>query len=161
MKCYSSKLKLLGLLALTCAMVGVSYLCTTLPGLFPRVVGWIGVGFFGLGFVVIPIMWFRTDAQVIIDEEGIEDRRQGIGVIRWEEIRSLSVGSIEGTRFLCVNLIDPEKYHSRLPRWKRPMVAANRFLGVHGVPIGFSGLSPGIEEVWAYLQARHRGTGLL
>src|SRR5687767_9816731 len=100
MECYPSKVKLLGLLALTCAMVGVSYFCTTLPELLPQVVGWIGVGFFGLGFIALPIMFFRTGPQVLITDEGIEDRRLKIGVIRWEAIRSLSIGSVQSTKYL-------------------------------------------------------------
>jgi len=57
MECYTSKVKLLGFLGLTCVMVGVSYSCTTLPDLIPRVAGWIGVGFFGLGFVALPVQY--------------------------------------------------------------------------------------------------------
>src|SRR6185312_5556589 len=75
MECRTSKRKLLGLLGLTCIMVGGSYFCTTLPDIIARVVGWIGMEFFGLGFVVFPVLFFRTDAQVIINDEGIEDRR--------------------------------------------------------------------------------------
>ena len=154
MECYPSKVKLLGLLALTCVMVGVSYFCTTLSGLLPQVVGWIGVGFFGLGFIALPIMFFRTGPQVLITDEGIEDRRLKIGVIRWEAIRSLSLRSVESTKFLCVELFDPERYLSRLPRWTRPLRVVTEALGIPSLTIGFSGLSPGVKEVWAYLQSR-------
>lgn len=153
MECYPSKVKLLGLLGLTCALVGVSYFCTTLPGLIPQVVGWIGVGFFGLGFVAFPVMFFRTGPQVVINGEGIEDRRQKIGVIPWEDIRSLSIGSVNSAKFLCVELADAERYLSRLPRWTRPLAAANEALGFPALTISFSGLSPGLKEVWAYLHA--------
>ena len=72
MECHTSTLKLLGLLGLTCVMVGASYFCTTLPDLMPRVVGWIGVGFFSLGFIAAPIMIARAGPQVVISDEGIE-----------------------------------------------------------------------------------------
>ena len=42
MQCYTSKVKLLGLLGLACVMVSVSYFCTTPPDPIARVVGWIG-----------------------------------------------------------------------------------------------------------------------
>ncbi len=154
MECYTSKVKLLGLLGLTCAMVSVSYFCTTLPGLTPRVVGWMGVGFFGLGFIALPVMFFRAAPQVVINDEGIEDRRLKIGVIRWEDIRSLSIGSVHSAKFLCVEVADPERYSSRLPRWSRWLAALNEALGFPALTIGFSGLSPGLNEAWAYLQAR-------
>jgi len=154
MECYPSKVKLFGLLGLTCVMVSLSYFCATLPGLIPRIVGWIGVGFFGLGFVAFPVMLFRTTPQVIVDEEGIEDRRQKIGVIQWEDIRSLSIGSMNSAKFLRVEVSDPTKYLSRLPKWTRPLTAANKALKLPALTIGFSGLSPGLKEVWAYMQAR-------
>lgn len=159
MECYPSKAKLVGLLGLTCVMVGVSYFCTTLPGLARPVVGWIGVGFFGLGFVAFPIMFFRTGPQVVINDEGIEDRRMKIGVIRWADIRSLTIGSVNSAKFLCVEVADPETYLSRLPRWARRVAAANKVLGFPEITIGFSGLSPGLKEVWADLQRRDRIPG--
>ncbi|HKY32491.1 MAG TPA: STM3941 family protein [Candidatus Polarisedimenticolia bacterium] len=157
MECYPSKLKLLGLLALTCAMVGVCYFCTTLAGLLPQVVGWIGVGFFGLGFIVIPVLFFRSGPQVLITHEGIDDRRLKIGTIPWEAVRSLSIRSVEATKFLCVELFDPEAYLSRLPRWTRPLRVVAEATGLPALTVGFSGLTPGIKEVWAHLQSQARG----
>ena len=98
MKCYTSRVKLLGLLGLTCLMVGMCWLCTTLPALPAQVVGWFGVVFFGLGFIALPVMLFRRGPQFIVDDEGIEDRRTKVGVIRWEDIRSLSIGSVSSTK---------------------------------------------------------------
>jgi hypothetical protein len=71
MECYTSTLKLLGLLGLTCVMVGASYFCTTLPALEPQVVGWIGVGFFGLGFIAVPVMFFRTGPRSLSMTRGL------------------------------------------------------------------------------------------
>ncbi len=159
MECYVSRTKLVGLLALTCVMVGASYFCTTMADITARVAGWCGVGFFSLGFVAFPVTFFRSGPQVVIGAEGIEDRRSKLGLMRWEDIRALSVGSVESTRFLCVDLFEPEKYLSRLPRWKRRLAAANEAMGFTPVTIGFAGLTPGIDEVWDYLQARGEPTG--
>lgn len=153
-RCFPSKPRLLGLFGLTCMMVGMSYLVTLTSDFMARVVGWIGVAFFGLGFIVFPLQFFRKDPQVVINDEGIEDRRQKIGVIRWEDIRSLSVGSIQSTSFLCVDLIEPEKYLSRMPKWARPLRTLNEKLGFPAISIGFQGLRPGLAEVWDHLQAR-------
>jgi hypothetical protein len=155
MECYISKVKLLGLLGLICIMVSVSYFPTTMPDLIPRVVGWIGVSFFGLRFIVLPIQFFRTGPQVVINDQGIEDRRHRLGIIRWEDIQWLSIGSVSSAKFLCVEVADPETYLSRLPRWGRLLGAATKALRLPPLTIGFSGLSPGLKEVWAYLQAQH------
>lgn len=153
MECYTSRTKLLGLLGLTCVMVGMSCFLTTLPGL-ARVVGWIGVGFFGLGFIACPVMFFRTGPQVIINDEGIQDHRLKVGVIRWDDVRSLFIRRVQSTRFLCIDVVDPQKYLSRLPRWTRPMIPLAESMGLPALTISFSGLHPGIKEVSAYLQAR-------
>lgn len=155
MECYTSKVKLLGLLGLTCVMVGVSYFCTTEPGLIAQMVGWIGVSLFGLGFIAFPVMFFRSGPQVIINDEGIEDRRHKIGIIRWEDIRSLSIGSVNSAKFLCVELSDPKRYLSRLPRWEQSLAAVNEALGFPALTLSFSGLSLGLKEVWACLHARY------
>jgi hypothetical protein len=152
-ECHVSRVRLLGLLVLTCLMVGTSYFCTTLPDLTARVAGWAGVAFFSLGFVAIPVMFFRSGPQVIVNEYGIDDLRLRLGLIPWEEIRGLSIGSVHSTKFLCIDLVDREKYLSRLPRWKRSAAAANEMLGFPALTIGFSGLSPGLKEVWAYIES--------
>ena len=138
MECHTSKVKVLGLLGLTCLMVGVSYFCTTLPDAMARVVGWIGTVFFGLGFIAFPI----------------HDRRLKIGVIPWEDVRSLSIGSVHSTKFLCIEVVDREKYLSRFSRWKRHLASASEGLGFPALTINFAGLRPGLKDVWAYLEAR-------
>ncbi len=154
MECYTSRVKLVGLLLLTVVMVGASYFCTTLDGFVPQVVGWIGVAFFGLGFVVFPVMFLRRGPQVVLSDEGFEDKRLKVGLIPWRDIRSVSVGSVNSAKFLCLELQDPDKYLSRLPRWKRSLARTNTALGFSAVTISFSGLSPGLKEVEAYLETR-------
>ena len=153
MRCYPSRWKLMGLLGLTSLMVGMSYGCTRTPGLVPSLVGWSGVAFFGLGFVAFPIMLGRKGPVVVIDEAGIEDRRWKFGVIPWADVRSLSILTIQSTKLLGIDLVEPEKYLARLPRWQRSLASANAWLGFPAFAISFAGLSPGIKEVWAALQS--------
>jgi hypothetical protein len=152
--CHTSNTKLLGLLGLTCVMVVASYFCTTIPGLPARLIGWIGISFFGLGFIAIPARLLRPGPQVVINDEGIEDHRLKAGVIRWQDIRSLSIGSVNSARFLCIELMEAEKYLSRLPRWKRSIAAVNPALGFPALTISFSGLTPGLAAVTAHLDER-------
>ena len=158
MECRPSKVKLFGLLGLTCAMVGASYFCTTIPDLTAQVFGWIGVAFFGLGFIAIPRQLLRAGPQVVINDEGIDDRRLKLGPIRWDDIRELSIGSVHGAKFLCIELVDRERYLSRLPAWKRRLGAASEALGFPPLTIGFSGLTPGLDEVWDYVRKRPPST---
>src|SRR5262245_21927538 len=123
MECYASKVKSLGLLGLTILMVSVCYFSATLPQIDPfhRMLCWFVVGFFGLGFTTFPMMFFRAAPVIVINEEGIEDHRWNLGVIRWQEIRSVWLGSMKRARFLCLELRDQDKYLSRMPRWQRSL----------------------------------------
>jgi len=152
MKCYTSKWKLVGLLLLTFVMVGISYYCTTFSGPAPRMAGWIGVAFFGLGFVAFPVMMFRSGPQVITGDEGIEDRRLKVGVIRWKDIHSLSIGSVHSTKFLCIKLNNPQEYLDQMPVWKRLLAKVNKAMGFDDLLVSFSGLTPGIDEAWQFLK---------
>lgn len=152
MECRTSRVKMIGLLALTAILVGVSWFCTTLPGWKSQAVGWSGLAFFGLGFVAIPIQFFRSGPQVTIDDRGIEDHRLGVGLIPWEDIRGARVVSVKGTKFLCIEADDPTVYLSRMPAWKRSLVGTNLALGFSELTISFVGLSPGIDEAWRFIQ---------
>lgn len=149
---YNSKVKLVGLFGLTILMVGVSYFCTTLPGLVPQVFGWLGVCFFGLGLVIIPARFFRSRPEVVIDRRGIEDRRLGIGLIPWEDVIGVSVRAIRSSKFLSVEVSEPGKYLTRYKPWQRQMARANRALGFSEISIAFTGLSPSLAVAWKYIE---------
>jgi hypothetical protein len=148
-------MKVLGLFILAILMVGLSYFCTTLPNLKAQVAGWAGILFFGLGFIAFPVLLFRSGPQVIIDEKGIEDRRSRMGMIPWEDVREVWVGSVHSTRFLCVEVTENGKYLSKLPKHQRMLAEANVALGFPPITICFSGLSPSLDEVLEYIQANH------
>jgi hypothetical protein len=154
MECYTSRWKLLGLLGLTTTLVGACYFFTTMPERPTRFFGWFGVGFFGLGLLVFPFAFFRTGPQVIIDENGIEDRRWKLGVIPWEDIRSLSILEIQSTKMLAIDLVDPDKYLARLPKRSKWLASVNRALGLPTFAISFAGLTPGIKEVSDFLDSK-------
>jgi hypothetical protein len=136
-------------------MLGASWFCTTIPKLKAQIAGWTGLVLFGLCFIAIMAQLFRSGPSIILDDSGIHDRRSSFGTIPWTDIVSLQIGSVRSQRFLCVEVVDPNTYLSRLPRHKRLLAQANLSLGFPAITIGFSGLSPGIDEVWSYVQANH------
>lgn len=137
---------------LTVIMVGGSYYCTTLPDLSLRLAGWIGIAFFGLGFVVIPAVFFQKGPQVTIDETGIEDRRLRVGIIRWDDVSALSIDSVYSSRLLCIRINNPQEYLSRMPVWKRTLTRVSKSMGYSEFTISFAGLSPGLDDVWSFLE---------
>lgn len=155
MKCYFTPAKTLGLVIVGIAMVVAAWFCTTFPGLKPRVIGWIGLGFFGPALVVIAWQGLKPGSVVEITEEGIRDRRTSHGLVAWGDVTRVRVGELNGTRFLCIETADEEARFSRLSSVSRAMAAANRGLGFPLITISFVGLTPGIDEVWNHVAAAH------
>lgn len=61
----------------------------TWPNLPVRIGGWIAAGIVGSALVFLSRRLFSSKAAVVIDEIGIEDLRSRVGIIPWEDIRSL------------------------------------------------------------------------
>lgn len=155
MECYASKMKLLGWFFLAGVMVGLCYFITTLPDLPPKMIGWFGVVFFGLGLIMLPVQCLKWGPFVIINETGIEDRRLRIGIFLWEDIIHVSSYAVEGGGMLYITVKNPEKYLSRM-RWWNPRVAKT----LAPVEIKCFALTPGFEEMFRYIQFRMRDHAL-
>lgn len=155
MQCHTSISKTVGLLAATVLMLGASWFCTTVPQLKAQVAGWLGLSFCSLGVFVFLGNLFRRGPVVTIDDDGIHDGR-AFGTIPWDEIVHLRIGEVQSQYFLCVEVRDPSSYLARLPLHKRLLAQGNPAMGFPPITIGFSGLSPGLDEVWVYLRSQHR-----
>ena len=156
MECSTSRAKLGGLLAAALLLLGACYVCVFLHrGLVATIASWFGFLFFGL--VLIKIVWdlLRPGPRVIINENGIEDRRLGIGLVTWNEITAIELRWMGRAKFLCVEVRNPDRYVSAMPLHIRLFVWANGLLGYPPITITFAGLSPGIQEVWEYINTHH------
>ena len=137
-------------------MVGVSYFCTWIQRLDALIVGWAGVLFFGLCFAVILLRFLRSGPQVMVNEIGIDDRRRkGWGLMRWSDITEIWVGRMYSQKFLCVEVRDADVLVSQRSSLSRKLTKFNQSLGFPAVTISFSGLSPSLQEVLAYIKTHH------
>ena len=91
----------------------------------------IGVPFFTACFVQACRQLLSPKPAVIITDRGIVDNSSGLsaGLIPWEEIAGISFTSYQSQRFLGIELKDPERLLSRLPRWKRAVMRLNARIG--------------------------------
>ncbi len=71
---------------------------------------------FGGGlFFVLYLAWDQSSGPVLIlNENGITDRRLGVGLILWADIIDVQIESRYNNQFICLRVSDPEKYISRL-----------------------------------------------
>ncbi len=156
MNCYNSRVKVaclaLGVLLLT-AMSGLAVWSGTLAGYW---VGGLGLAFFGLGGVLALGRELQPGPRVVINNQGIEDRRLGTGLIRWREILDVSIRTVQQHPFLCIDLVDPEKQLAKMPLWRRPICRVNRLMGFPEIAIDLHLLEANVDEVWQYVSSRHR-----
>jgi len=108
---------------------------------------------------VVSIQLVRRGAIVTIDQQGVFDARNGLGLIPWADIRTLQImrrsfwlGSKRGIDYIGVHLNNPTPYLLRLPGWKRRLTMFGLRQGMPFAEISFLGLTPGVEEAAAYLR---------
>jgi len=156
MGCRTSIEKTLGLLAMGIGLLGGCYLCLVLDfGIIARVAGWAGLLLFGASMAVGTSRILRPGIRVVINENGIEDRRLRIGVVPWEEVTAIELRTLKSVRTLCVEVNDERKYVERMPTWVRVNAWAGGLFGYPPISINFVGLDPSIEDVWEYIWTHH------
>lgn len=98
---------------------------------------WLNVGLtVALGCVLVfmyELTWPRPIPLILINNEGINDIRLGIGVIKWSEIEDVQIEIEQSRSYLGLRLKDPQAILQRLPTEQREIWLAN--------PLGFSVLS--------------------
>ncbi len=108
------RLMLMGLV-MSAASVAICFMpegATPFPSVLLRILGVVGVVFFGLGFLVYVAQFFSRRPALIVDRQGIVDNTTypGVGRVYWAEIRGLRVGHVRKVPFLIVDVHDPQKF---------------------------------------------------
>jgi len=112
---------------------------------------WLGVILFGIMMFNL-ISCFLTDP-VVISDDGIEDIRNGFGLIETRDI--IEIGKIEfGNKYrLYVVVNDFEKYKSRLSQDERASAEQNERLGFSPIMIRFDWLDFTAEHILEQIDA--------
>lgn len=81
-----------------------------------KLVGIIGILFFGLGFIVFPKMIFGNQTGIVIDECGVTDHitKPEVGTIEWCDITYIEIIHIAHNKMLAIYVKNPDKYLSRV-----------------------------------------------
>lgn len=109
--------------------------------------GWLCILFFG--FCSLTFIWQIADPRprLIIDEQGVLDRKLGVGRIAWSDIRATYLKSIHGSDFICLKLRNANKYKQKLSQVRHSLAGANRGLGFTDFYLNLSGVDVGTDEV--------------
>jgi len=88
--------------------------------------------------VLIGLVWPRPLPVVVMNQDGILDRRLNIGVIRWTDIQDVQI-EFDG-KFICLRVQNPEAYVSKFPPVKREKMEFHQSLGFKMLNIEVKGL---------------------
>lgn len=96
----------------------------------------------------------NKDPCIVIDEQGVFDRRLQCGVIRWEDIRRITLHSLSGAEYISLDLHNMSTYEARRPVWLRLSAKTQRLSGMSPIAISTNGLD---MERAALLRLIHQG----
>jgi hypothetical protein len=115
-----------------------------------------GVGF-SLGVLIPLALWPREDAHGVVltvNNEGIFDRRLGVGVIEWKDVEDAQIQVRYNNRFICLKVRSPEKYLARLAGPKQQNVLRNRDLGFNTFNISVNNVNVNLLELLDFIKKR-------
>jgi hypothetical protein len=140
-------------LLLAVPLCAAGLFCIHQPGLKAQIAGWASLILFPLCFVLGLIQLLQTGPVITLSEEGILDRRYGIGVIPWSAIKSISERSFQYVRFLCVEVAD-QALLRKMPLHVRFFSLVNAGIGYGRITLNFTGLDGDIADALRFIRAR-------
>src|SRR5215469_3553013 len=109
--------------------------------------GWASVVFFGACSAVCIQQLFDLHPRITINDQGVDDRTLGVGIIPWSEITNAYVKSIKGNDFVCLVVRDPNMWIGRLSPMRKAMMKANKALGFTELNINLSGTGANTQQI--------------
>lgn len=104
------------------------------------VMGWVAV------IVLVPVLIVKAlrregdEPVIILDDEGILDKRLKVGVIRWSDIRRIECHNLHGADYISLQLHDARTYEARRPLWLKALSQPQRIFGMSPTSISTNGL---------------------
>ena len=83
---------------------------------------------------------YSPEPLIVLNDEGVFDRRLRVGVIRWEDIRRIKSKSVSGVYYISLELHNKWTYQARRPVWLRLWVAWFRPIGMSPIAINTTAL---------------------
>ena len=112
---------------------------TTFHPMLVKGIGAAGMLFFGATGVFSFRKMFDPKPGLILDADGITDHTNAssIGLIEWRDITAVRVSQVMSTRFLLIDVQDPEKYVNKAENAVQSrLMRAN--LGMYGTPLSIT-----------------------
>ena len=116
-------------------------------GYLPLVL-WIAGGIVAIVLVGELIRGQSKDPVIILNDEGVFDRRLKVGTIQWSDIRRIRAYNLHGAQYISLELHDTNRYESRRPVWFKLLSQVQRVFGMSSMAISTNGLDMDAETLW-------------
>lgn len=112
-------------------------------------IGIIGIIVFGIASIFLFIKLFDNNLGLIINNEGIIDNTNSssIGLIKWTDIINIRQENVMSTKFLLIEVKNPEEYIERTGKLKKFTLKQN--MNTYGTPLTLTsvGLQSSFEDL--------------
>jgi hypothetical protein len=141
----SKKKSILIFLGAVAFVIGSFFMITTAEShdrydpVFIKVVGVIGIVFFGLGALYIFYKLFDTKPALIIDNDGIFNNTSATSdghMIPWREIKGIRIVKVRSTKFILVDIEKPEVFIKNFGGITNKLMSANNRM--YGTPVSIA-----------------------
>lgn len=110
-----------------------------LLGYLPIIV-WVAAIILVVSLMLKTVRRESTDPCIVLDEQGVFDKRLKVGVIRWSDIRRIRCHSLHGAEYISLELRDTASYEAKRPPWLRLASQVQRVHGMSSIAISTNGL---------------------
>ena len=114
-----------------------------------KIIGLVGILFFGFCLIFIAKRLFNPKDILIINENGIMDNSTAIslGFIAWSEIKSMYKKKMFTQEFLCIDILNYEERIKGMLFIKRLLIKANKKMGYSPISITLQSTKHTVDEV--------------
>jgi hypothetical protein len=123
---------------------------------FVKGAGYVGLIFFGLCGLYIFYKLFDTKPGLVIDDKGILDNSSAASghIIKWDRIVGLRIGQVKSTKFILIDIVDPEQFLNEVSGIKKTLMWGT--YKMYGTPtsISSSTLNIDFDELYNMIDRR-------
>lgn len=97
------------------------------PPSLAKTVGYSAIVFFGTVGLYILYKLFDSKPGLVIDREGIHDNSNAAsaGLIKWEQIKGVKIEQVMSTKFILIDIHDPETFIQKFSGMKKKLMWGN------------------------------------
>jgi hypothetical protein len=117
----------------------------------------IGIALFIAGLVLPLFAWamgYTLTPVLIINDEGILDRRLGVGLIRWAEIEGAQLEVNYNNRYVCLRVRSPKQFIHNAPGPRKEKLIQKQNLGFTSFNIDVRDLRVNLLELINHIEQK-------